>query len=1114
MRTEESICDSDSSLDSSFSQDLDETTLSIENTTSSNHNNNNRVVTMPEGDVPVNLSNETKLVDKSINMLDNSLSSSDDEENSSDDGSHVVSENFHDLPNDQLQQQEQPQQQNHCASLTDDPKSTNRSAEDTHRHRPKNPKSKEHVEDLPTTIQEDLQIDKVPQNPYARPKTPAFVQPAVAAIQTKSHVLQSQVLSKASKIEHYQDGIDEAHLSDSDSDTSSSCSSTKPMEQKTVTQPQHRSIDKHCPQSVYGSSSDDHCDSSCSTIPNRFSSQQAPSSKISCKDQHHQPESQCDKGPRSVEKRERMQTSKSQESIQASNRQPQPTSPTDQRLSPQPHQQSCRPLSTLNFQAATLQPIQWSQQLESDLFRSKLAHKFVAFERRNPQIQLRDYEALDPSGQRVEQERVVALLDRLGIRGRDGEELTSSTQRKNLHHEYNSNAHKDESMLSPRSDSIMLREQSMTRLDDTNLDDTNLDQMRVDDSRSASPQQPQHDIREQKYIHRIVHHQANQHSQQHKISQKANHDIDAKQQQNNLTLQLSPILKTSPDSQSPNMHVRFTADSSASIVRGTSPISFQAGGNDNDCDDYDADTRASDRSVEVTRGTAEYMSDSSGFQSPPLQQTNRSLASKRNASASGKRGSDMCRTRLNTDCRYPDTPHDSSDEEIMPSLSQQWHDSPNDSVSLVSAGEEHPCYPFSASQSPIDGEIRRRHSSPNSGSQQAACHDEYSSKGQYRSSYRPSGRPSQRQYNESRYYNDESIQSVNASRRERPGRDRLREISSNVALKDGVPLHFNPLHIKRSKRITARERRDNESATRNRNEHAEFRDPLKSFHGQESENLHCVFDWIVARDNAVFAKWSLDSKGIVFSLNQAQIRSVVIKVLMEADVLSTRGANRYGDESSLSGQTLIIVRGKEDITVWQRALRELTPFSVIDHAGLPASERKRSTTAAKCATFDIVISTYDSIKSSDITVQLDEFGHAMPRESVESQGWMTKRSSQYSQRIVMTQQLSPPVQCRPLSVLHHVKWRRVMFVDELGRKCYLAKYGTARASAARAINSDSRFIFFSKTDNDKEAELSAFEELTRSHPRSMQSIADSLRIELEEDNEDLLDVVIDPAQGL
>ena len=237
------------------------------------------------------------------------------------------------------------------------------------------------------------------------------------------------------------------------------------------------------------------------------------------------------------------------------------------------------------------------------------------------------------------------------------------------------------------------------------------------------------------------------------------------------------------------------------------------------------------------------------------------------------------------------------------------------------------------------------------------------------------------------------------------------------------------------------------------------------YFGEESEDLHSVFDWVLGRDNAIVTKWSLESKGIIFSLNNTQIRNVAIKTLMEADVQSTRGEDRYGGDSSVSGQTLIVVRNKEDIASWERSLRELTPFSVISHADLPASERKRSATAARCATFDIVMSTYDAIKSQDVTVQLDEFGHAVARQNVESQasgGWMTKRngtSSGSSQRAGATsQQLlsGDPVKCKPLSVLHSVKWRRIIFGDKLGRKCFLAKLGTARASAARALNGDAR----------------------------------------------------------
>jgi len=294
--------------------------------------------------------------------------------------------------------------------------------------------------------------------------------------------------------------------------------------------------------------------------------------------------------------------------------------------------------------------------------------------------------------------------------------------------------------------------------------------------------------------------------------------------------------------------------------------------------------------------------------------------------------------------------------------------------------------------------------------------------------------------------------------RNRPGRARLREVSSNVALKDGVPFHYNPLHIKRSKRTKQKEgsRRDHP-----RHIACDFRDPLGVYTGQEGEELYHVFDWMLQRDSSDIGqeeKMSSDSKGIIFSLDREQVVNVVVKLLIESDMQSSRGEDRFAGDSSLYGQTLIVVRSKEDIAFWERALREHTPFSVINHADIPCSDRKRFATASRCATFDVVISTFDALKSPDTTTQLNDDGHAVNNQNAESQangGWMTKRglgSTGSSQRV------GSPVQCKPLSVLHHVHWRRIIFADDLGRKCFLAKLGTARASAAKAVNGNARLV--------------------------------------------------------
>lgn len=56
-----------------------------------------------------------------------------------------------------------------------------------------------------------------------------------------------------------------------------------------------------------------------------------------------------------------------------------------------------------------------------------------------------------------------------------------------------------------------------------------------------------------------------------------------------------------------------------------------------------------------------------------------------------------------------------------------------------------------------------------------------------------------------------------------------------------------------------------------------------------------------------------------------------------------------------------------------------------------------------------------------------------------------------------------------------------------------------------------RFVFFAKEE--EESERSAFESLMRSDKRALESVAAALRIETDEEEEDLLDVIMDPSQG-
>ena len=416
-------------------------------------------------------------------------------------------------------------------------------------------------------------------------------------------------------------------------------------------------------------------------------------------------------------------------------------------------------------------------------------------------------------------------------------------------------------------------------------------------------------------------------------------------------------------------------------------------------------------------------------------------------------------------------------------------------MSSLAAGEVHPL-PFSASQSPIETSQRKLQEASYSADNSAST--SYLDEMQNNRSHRDSSRSN----------NASDISEHTEGYHCKLG---WKQVSTNISLKEGVPLHYNPLQIQATKSKRRNNTYKKELAIPSS---VEFRDPLKAFVGEGGQTLQYVFEWIRSRDQKTTTrcdKWSSDSKGIVFSLAPVQIVSVIMKLLLDVDGPS-KYASRSNEEceSLLTGQTLIVVRSKDEISYWERALREHTPFSVASHSNLASSERKHSATAAKCATFDVVLTTYDSLRSPDITIQVDDDGHAVLSQGAKSRAsssWMVKRAQGNSQRM-RSQEIGSAVQCKKLSGLHTVWWRRIVFVDELGKKCFLAKQGTSRAYAAGALGAAARFLFFHRHTSSI-GMCNAFEALLRSDRRSIQSVASTLRIEVDHTDEDLLGVMID-----
>eukprot|EP00956_Cyclotella_meneghiniana_P017917 scaffold29502_cov69-Cyclotella_meneghiniana.AAC.1 len=288
------------------------------------------------------------------------------------------------------------------------------------------------------------------------------------------------------------------------------------------------------------------------------------------------------------------------------------------------------------------------------------------------------------------------------------------------------------------------------------------------------------------------------------------------------------------------------------------------------------------------------------------------------------------------------------------------------------------------------------------------------------------------------------------------------------------PKSVKNMHPKNKSKVAAAKQYESESDSLSDPEPS-FTDPITRFPTRVAARLNGAFEFITNKERdsrSDFQNDSInDSCGVLLSMPIDQCVSLTSKLLIQnikagrAHQRSTNGlskkANRYTpnvhlsqEKDVLAGGTLIVLRDKGDLPQWEVALREYTSLSVMNHAELQANLRKLANTAAKCAGFDVVLSTYDAIKAKEVTVPVDENGRAMldadATDTDVNDGWLVSRvaGSQTGAQA--------PRKCHQLSVLHRMSWHRLIMMDVLGRKGFLIKPGTARAQAAVALNSMSR----------------------------------------------------------
>jgi hypothetical protein len=267
-----------------------------------------------------------------------------------------------------------------------------------------------------------------------------------------------------------------------------------------------------------------------------------------------------------------------------------------------------------------------------------------------------------------------------------------------------------------------------------------------------------------------------------------------------------------------------------------------------------------------------------------------------------------------------------------------------------------------------------------------------------------------------------------------------------------------------------------------------FPDPLNFYPDKVQHRLRKLYDWILDRDPS-YSSNKKNKEGVsvavVLSLLDQQVIDSLLKLHLEnppeMDI-------RSGCNDLLLGNTLVVVRSKNELENWASSFREGSAFSVLNHAALHLKERKSLSAAQMATRYDCVLTTFDALKSPDCTLTLDNNGFACHEPTGMKDGWFSSKSSSQSES-------SNSEQYKQLSVLHRVLWRRVVFVDVVGRKSYLAKAGTARVFAARAINADCRFLFFVTSEDNP---TTGFEALKRSDRNALSSLSSILRLPQDE----------------
>ena len=311
----------------------------------------------------------------------------------------------------------------------------------------------------------------------------------------------------------------------------------------------------------------------------------------------------------------------------------------------------------------------------------------------------------------------------------------------------------------------------------------------------------------------------------------------------------------------------------------------------------------------------------------------------------------------------------------------------------------------------------------------------------------------------------------------------LQQLNHNIGLKKGATFYYQPLQTEiRCQKVESP---------------SSFPDPLKRFPKSTRSRLITIHKRIVSLHRQE------PRSSIVFSLTKDQIIFLTLKILLNKGPLETSNSNSPTDR--IFGHTLVVVRDKSWIDPYCQALREGSSLSVLDHPSLLLRERKSTSNTERFSKYGVVLTTFDVLKSTETTLPLNETGEFILPAAASS----STQGQWYSSRNGSQPVASPPLaQC---SVLHRILWTRVILVDAIGRKSYLAKPDTSRFIASKNLCSNGRLLFFPCPDEeDNQHRDTGLNRLLKSDKRAHVAIGSLLRLPEPQHNEgNLRDNAID-----